>query len=89
MRFGTASPYGLYACVPAMYLNKNDPTNFAVVRTFEPRYPNNVYGPSQIVSSPSVTTVMVYPADYKEQSEGLAPWKKGKITIFRSGNVNI
>jgi hypothetical protein len=75
MLSGTVSPYGPFTCVPAMYLSFLDPTNFVVVRTFEPRFPNNVYGPSQPVSSPAVsaqpnffgqladiqTTLIVYP----------------------------
>jgi hypothetical protein len=50
-----ASPYGPYTCVVALYLNSDDPVQFELLRTFEPRFPNDLYGPSQIVSSPSVT----------------------------------
>jgi hypothetical protein len=52
---GTPSPYGPFTCVVRLYLNYTDPTNFQIVRSFEPRYPNNVYGPSQYVSSPTVS----------------------------------
>jgi hypothetical protein len=52
---GTQDPYGPYNCTALMYLNSNDPTNFQIVRTFEPRFPNNVYGPSQPVSAPTIT----------------------------------
>jgi hypothetical protein len=52
---GAASPYGPYTCLVAMYLASTDPVQFELVRTFEPRYPGNVYGPSRYVSSPEVT----------------------------------
>jgi hypothetical protein len=52
---GTASPFGPYTCVVQLYLNTTDPTNFEVVRTFQPRYPGNVYGAAVPVSSPSVS----------------------------------
>jgi hypothetical protein len=51
-----SSPYGPYTCVVALYLNSNDPVQFQLVRTFEPRLPNNLYAASQLVSSPGVTT---------------------------------
>jgi hypothetical protein len=51
----TPSPDGPYTCVVAMYLNNNDPTQFEVVRTFQPRFPGNVYGAAQPVSSPTVS----------------------------------
>ena len=38
-----------------MYLNSNDPVQFEIVRTFQARFPGNVYGPSQPVSSPTVS----------------------------------
>ena len=38
-----------------MYLNSTDPVQFEIVRTFQARSPGNVYGPSQPVSSPTVT----------------------------------
>jgi hypothetical protein len=53
---GTQNPYGPYTAVVALYLLVNDPTQFTVVRTFEPRLPGNVYGPSRYVSSPGVST---------------------------------
>jgi hypothetical protein len=52
---GTQSPFGPYSIIIAMYLNSNDPTQFEVVRTFQARSPLNVYGPSQPVSSPTVS----------------------------------
>ncbi|MGA8481604.1 MAG: hypothetical protein WB696_26865 [Chthoniobacterales bacterium] len=52
---GTPSPYGPFTCVVQLYLNLTDPTNFQVVRTFQPRYPGNVYGAAVPVSSPSVS----------------------------------
>ena len=52
---GTQNPYGPYTCVVAMYLNSIDPVQFEIIRTFEPRFPGNVYGPSQPVSSPGVS----------------------------------
>jgi hypothetical protein len=52
---GTQDPYGPYNCAAMMYLNSNDPTNFQIVRTFEPRFANNLYGPSQPVSAPTIT----------------------------------
>jgi hypothetical protein len=52
---GTQSPYGPYSIIIAMYLNSNDPTSFEIVRTFQARSPGNVYGPSQPVSSPTVS----------------------------------
>ena len=51
----TQSPFGPYTCVVAMYLNSNDPTQFEVVRTFQPRSPGNVYGAVRAVSSPTVS----------------------------------
>src|SRR5260370_25503276 len=53
---GTASPYGPYTCVVQLYLNFTDPTNFQIVRTFQPRFPRNVYGPPQPVSSPTMNS---------------------------------
>ena len=72
---GAASPFGPYTCLVAMYLSSTDPVQFELVRTFEPRYPGNIYGPSRPVSSPGVsaqftaagqlakilTTLTVYP----------------------------
>ena len=56
MSVGTQSPPGaLITAVIAMYLNSTDPTQFEIVRTFQPRFPGNVYGPSQPVSSPTVS----------------------------------
>jgi len=52
---GTPSPFGPFTCVVQLYLNNTDPTNFEVVRTFQPRYPGNVYGAAQPVSSPTVS----------------------------------
>jgi hypothetical protein len=52
---GTQSPYGPYSILIAMYLNSTDPVQFEIVRTFQARSPGNVYGPSQPVSSPTVT----------------------------------
>ena len=52
---GTQSPFGPYSILIAMYLNSNDPVQFEIVRTFQPRFPGNVYGPSQPVSSPTVS----------------------------------
>jgi hypothetical protein len=53
---GTQSPYGPFTCVVRLYLNFiTDPTNFEVVRTFQPRFPGNVYGAAQPVSSPTVS----------------------------------
>ena len=52
---GTPSPYGPFTCVVQLYLNLTDPTNFQIVRTFQPRYPGNVYGAAVPVSSPSVS----------------------------------
>jgi hypothetical protein len=52
---GTTSPYGPYTCVVQLYLNDTDPTNFQIFRSFEPRYPNNVYGAAKPVSSPTVS----------------------------------
>ena len=52
---GTQSPYGPYSIIIAMYLNSTDPVQFEIVRTFQARSPGNVYGPSQPVSSPTVT----------------------------------
>jgi hypothetical protein len=55
MLAGTGSPYGPYTCVVALYLNYfSDPTQFQILRTFQPRFPNNVYGAPQPVSSPGV-----------------------------------
>jgi hypothetical protein len=55
MLAGTGSPYGPYTCVVALYLNYfSDPTQFQILRTFQPRFPNNVYGAPQAVSSPGV-----------------------------------
>jgi hypothetical protein len=48
-------PYGPFTAVVSMYLNSNDPTQFEVVRTFQPRFPGNVYGAAQPVSSPTVS----------------------------------
>jgi hypothetical protein len=56
---GTGTPYGPYNCTALMYLNSNDPTNFEIIRTFEPRSPNNVYGAVQPVSSPAITAQFV------------------------------
>ena len=56
---GTPTPFGPYNCTALMYLNSNDPTNFEIIRTFEPRSPNNVYGPVQPVSSPAITAQFV------------------------------
>jgi hypothetical protein len=56
---GTPTPFGPYNCTALMYLNSNDPTNFEIVRTFEPRFPSNVYGPVQPVSSPAITAQFV------------------------------
>jgi hypothetical protein len=58
---GTPSPFGPYTCVVAMYLNITDPIQFEVFRTFEPRFPNSVYGPSQAVSSPNVSAQYTAP----------------------------
>jgi hypothetical protein len=72
---GAVSPFGPYTCLVAMYLSSTDPVQFELVRTFEPRYPGNFYGPSRYVSSPGVsaqftatgqlakilTTLTVYP----------------------------
>jgi len=56
MLAGTADPPGgPYTAVVSMYLNSNDPTQFEVVRTFQPRFPGNVYGAAQPVSSPTVS----------------------------------
>ncbi len=44
-----------------MYLNSTDPVQFEIVRTFEPRFPGNVYGPSQPVSSPGVSAQYTAP----------------------------
>ena len=52
---GTQSPYGPYSIIIAMYLNSTDPVQFEIVRTFQARSPGNVYGPSQPVSSPTVS----------------------------------
>jgi hypothetical protein len=53
---GTADPPGgPFTAVVSMYLNSNDPTQFEVVRTFQPRFPGNVYGAAQPVSSPTVS----------------------------------
>ena len=52
---GTQSPFGPYSIIIAMYLNSTDPVQFEIVRTFQARSPGNVYGPSQPVSSPTVT----------------------------------
>ena len=52
---GTQSPYGPFTCVVQLYLNLTDPTNFQIFRSFEPRYPNNVYGAARPVSSPTVS----------------------------------
>jgi hypothetical protein len=58
---GATSPLGPYTCVVAMYLNSTDPTQFEIIRSFEPRFPGNVYGPSQVVSSPSVSAQYTSP----------------------------
>jgi hypothetical protein len=55
------NPFGPYTCVVAMYLNSNDPVQFEIVRTFEPRLPGNVYGPSRPVSSPGVSAQYTSP----------------------------
>ena len=56
MLAGTPNPPGgPYTCVVAVYLNSTDPTQLEVVRTFQPRFPGNVYGPSRPVSSPIVS----------------------------------
>jgi hypothetical protein len=56
MLAGTADPPGgPYTAVVSMYLNSNDPTQFQVVRTFQPRFPGNVYGAAQPVSNPTVS----------------------------------
>jgi hypothetical protein len=52
---GTPDPFGPFTAVVSMYLTSSDPTQFEVVRTFQPRFPGNVYGPSQPVSSPTVS----------------------------------
>ena len=52
---GTPSPYGPYTCVVQLYLNVGDPTNFQIFRSFQPRYPGNVYGAAKPVSSPTVS----------------------------------
>ena len=57
---GTHSPFGPYSIVIAMYLNSNDPTQFEIVRTFQARFPGNVYGPSQPVSSPTVSATFTH-----------------------------
>jgi hypothetical protein len=59
---GTTSPYGPYTCTVQLYLDFFDPTNFQVLRTFQPRYPGNVYGASKYVSSPSVSATPMGPA---------------------------
>jgi hypothetical protein len=58
---GTGSPYGPYTCVIQLYLNFTDPTNFQVLRQFQHRYPGNVYGPLQYVSSPGVSATPMGP----------------------------
>jgi hypothetical protein len=65
MPIGTLAPPagvgGPYTCVVAMYLNSTDPTQFQIIRSFEPRFPGNVYGPSQQVSSPGVSAQYTSP----------------------------
>jgi hypothetical protein len=91
---GTPSPFGPYTCVVAMYLNSTDPVQFEIFRTFEPRFPGNVYGPSQPVSSPGVsaqytapgklatilTTFTVYP--HPEN-----PYGRETLSIYAIGNM--
>jgi hypothetical protein len=86
---GTPDPFGPYTAVISMYLNSTDPTQFEVVRTFQPRFPGNVYGPSQPVSSPvvsasytrsgqlanNVTVLTVYP--HPEN-----PYGKDTLTVY-------
>src|SRR5271165_7149633 len=56
MLAGTANPPGgPFTAVVSMYLTSSDPTQFEVVRTFQPRFPGSVYGAAQPVSSPTVS----------------------------------
>jgi hypothetical protein len=93
MLAGTANPPGgPYTAVVAMYLNILDPTQFEVVRTFQPRFPGNVYGAAQPVSSPTVnasyrllqlannvTSLTVYP--HPEN-----PYGKDILTVYPVDN---
>jgi hypothetical protein len=67
----TGSPYGPFTCVAAMYLNKTDPTQFQIIRTFEARSPNNVYGAVAPVSEPLLSAQYSSPGQLATNVSGL------------------
>ncbi len=80
---------GPYTCVVAMYLNSNDPTQFEVVRTFQPRFPGNVYGPAQPVSSPTVSASYTHTGQLANNVTSLTvyphpenPYGKDTLTVY-------
>ena len=69
---GTDSPYGPFSCVVQLYLNTSgDPTNFQIFRSFQPRYPGNVYGAAVPVSSPTVSATPQGPTRLATNVSGL------------------
>jgi len=89
MLLGTQSPFGPYTCVVALYLNSTDPTQFEIVRTFQPRFPGNVYGPSQPVSSPTVSASYTHNGQLANNVTSLTvyphpenPYGKDILTVY-------
>ena len=72
-----------------MYLNSNDPTQFEVVRTFQPRFPRNVYGAAQPVSSPTVSASYTHTGQLANNVTMLTvyphpenPYGKDTLTVY-------
>ena len=90
MLVGTANPPGgPYTAVVATYLNSSDPTQFEVVRTFQPRFPGNVYGPAQPVSSPTVSASYTHNGQLANNVTSLTvyphpenPYGKDILTVY-------
>jgi hypothetical protein len=75
---GTGSPFGPFTCTALMYLNTGDPTNFQIVRTFQPRLPslpnNPLYGAAVPVSQPTITAQF--------NSNGRLANNVGQVTVY-------
>jgi len=90
MLAGTANPPGgPYTAVIATYLTSTDPTQFEVVRTFQPRFPGNVYGAAQAVSSPTVSASYTHSGQLANNVTMLTvyphpenPYGKDTLTVY-------